>query len=134
VAVIELVSPGNKSSDYPLDTFVRKTVKFLRGGVHLLVIDPHPPGTHDPDGLHPLIWEHFGSQPFTLPERQDRLLAAYRVGEGIGAYLNVLGVGEPFPEMPLFLTPHNYLPVDLEASYLRAYELVPREYREELEA
>src|SRR4051812_11133806 len=43
IAVIEVVSPGNKSSRAPIRTFVDKAVSFLRHGVHLLVIDLFPP-------------------------------------------------------------------------------------------
>src|SRR5262249_23647778 len=39
VCVVELVSPGNKSSRAALRAFVEKTNDFLQRGVHLLVID-----------------------------------------------------------------------------------------------
>lgn len=43
VAVIGIVSPGNKDSRAALRDFVEKTIDFLRQGVHLLVIDIFPP-------------------------------------------------------------------------------------------
>src|SRR4051794_17467789 len=52
VAVIEIVSPGNKSSRAALQAFVDKTVEFLRHGVHALVIDLFPPSARDPQGIH----------------------------------------------------------------------------------
>lgn len=43
LAVIEIVSPGNKDSRFALQDFVEKTVDFLRSGVHVLVVDLLPP-------------------------------------------------------------------------------------------
>src|SRR3954469_12879615 len=43
VAVIEIVSPGNKNSRHALRSFVRKAADLLRQGVHLLVVDLFPP-------------------------------------------------------------------------------------------
>ena len=43
VAVVEIVSPGNKDSRHSLRSFVEKAVTILRGGVHLLIIDLFPP-------------------------------------------------------------------------------------------
>ena len=56
VAVIEIVSPGNKSSRHALRSFADKAVELIRQGVNLLVIDLFPPGTarstwHPPDHL-----------------------------------------------------------------------------------
>jgi hypothetical protein len=39
VAVLEIVSPGNKHSKAALRAFVEKAADFLHRGVHLLVID-----------------------------------------------------------------------------------------------
>src|SRR5947208_5564200 len=39
VAVIEIVSPGNKSSGHALRTFVRKASDLIWQGIHLLVVD-----------------------------------------------------------------------------------------------
>jgi hypothetical protein len=53
VAMIEIVSPGNKSGRHALTKFVEKVVEFLEAGIHLLVIDLFPPGTFDPRGFTP---------------------------------------------------------------------------------
>jgi hypothetical protein len=44
VAMIEIVSPGNKDSRHAAASFVGKAVDFLRAGVHFLMVDPFPPG------------------------------------------------------------------------------------------
>src|SRR4051812_15220232 len=57
VCVIEIVSPGNKSSRAGLRAFVEKTHEFLSAGVNLLVIDLFPPTPRDPHGIHKAIWD-----------------------------------------------------------------------------
>src|SRR5262245_53309346 len=59
VAVIKIVSPGNKNSRHGLRAFVSKAVELLRAGVHLLIVDLFPPGPRDPDGIHKPIWDEF---------------------------------------------------------------------------
>ncbi len=48
VAVIEIVSPGNKDSKHAARSFARKTTEFLFAGVNLLIIDLFPPSKRDP--------------------------------------------------------------------------------------
>src|SRR5262249_20616356 len=51
VAMVEIVSPGNKSSRAALASFVRKAQEVLAAGIHLLIIDlfpPRPPPPHRP--------------------------------------------------------------------------------------
>ena len=43
-----------------------------------------------------------------------------------------LAVGDTLPTMPLFLTPLEYVPVPLEATYLAAFEEVPEFWRKAL--
>src|SRR5262249_43267093 len=56
VAVIELVSPGNKSSRHAVESFVSKACELLDAGIHILVVDLFPPSRHDPQGMHGAIW------------------------------------------------------------------------------
>src|SRR5438132_5935678 len=39
IAVVEVVSPGNKNSRRGLHSFIEKAVELLRAGVHLLIVD-----------------------------------------------------------------------------------------------
>ncbi len=55
VAVIEVVSPGNKSTSQALKQFVEKIGELLDKQVHSLIIDLHPPGRFDPQGIHRAI-------------------------------------------------------------------------------
>ena len=56
IAIVEIVSPGNKSSQTALSAFVFKADQALLAGVHLLIVDLFPPSPRDPDGLHRAIW------------------------------------------------------------------------------
>ena len=51
---------------------------------------------------------------------------AYTGGANGEAFVTHFAVGEPVPDMPLFLTPENYVRVPLEAAYMAAWEGVRR--------
>ena len=55
VAMVEIVSPGNKASNNELRTFVDKTSKLIAQGIHMLVIDLFSPSKRDPQGIHKAI-------------------------------------------------------------------------------
>ncbi|MBY0513930.1 MAG: DUF4058 family protein [Gemmataceae bacterium] len=129
VAVIELVSPANKASKFKLRTFVDKAVGALDAGLHLLVIDPFPPGTRDPEGVHGAIWEVATGRPFTLPPGKPLTLASYSSGEELSAYVEPVAVGDPLPDMPLFLEPETYVNVPLEATYQAAWQTFPEPWK-----
>jgi hypothetical protein len=129
VAVVELVSPGNKSNRHGLRSFVDKAVELLRGGIHLLILDLFPPGRHDPQGINKAIWDEIGDNDFALPPEQPFTLGAY-IGYPIPeAFLEPTAVGLALKEMPLFLSPEVYVPVPLEATYQAAWEAVPAYWR-----
>ena len=52
VAVIEVVSPGNKDSRHAIRAFTAKAIEFLRSGISLVLVDLFPPTPRDPAG-HP---------------------------------------------------------------------------------
>src|SRR5687767_8070899 len=86
IAVIELVSPGNKASTTSFESFVSKACGVLNEGIHLIVIDPFPPTKRDPNGVHAAIWEAMTEKPFTLPADKPLTLAAYCSAEEITAF------------------------------------------------
>lgn len=133
VALIEVLSPGNKKSRRDLRAFVEKAAAALRQGIHLLLIDLFPPSRRDPQGIHGEVWAEFvGEHDFRLPEDRRLTLAAYAAGEIQQAFIQPAAVGDPLPDMPLFLTSEDYLPVPLERTYTEAVAAVPRRWREEL--
>lgn len=50
----------------------------------------------------------------------------------VEAFDEHFAVGQPLPEMPLFLTRENYVRVPLEATYTEAWDDVPTQYQEVL--
>jgi hypothetical protein len=90
VAVIEIVSPGNKASRAEFRTFVEKSVDLLRQGIHLLVIDLLPPGKRDPQGIHKAIWDEFQEGELELPPGQPLTLASYGAGAECVAYVEFI--------------------------------------------
>jgi hypothetical protein len=57
---------------------------------------------------------------------------AYTGGAVVEVFVEHFAVGEPIPQMPLFLTRENYIQVPLEAPYMAAWEDVPLRYQETL--
>jgi hypothetical protein len=55
VAMIEVVSSGNKSVRSALRSFVEKATELVGKGIHLLLVDLYPPGRHDTGGIHAAI-------------------------------------------------------------------------------
>ncbi len=134
VAIIEIVSPGNKAARNPLRAFVAKAAELLSKGVHLLIVDVHPPGRRDPDGIHGEIWQEVAGQEYQPPADKPLTVAAYEAGDALRAYVRHVAVGEALPDMPLFLEPGKAVTVPLEATYCAAFAEVPRRWRRVLEA
>jgi hypothetical protein len=134
VAILEIVSPGNKNSRHGLLAFVRKAVEILKARIHLLIVDLFPPGPRDPQGIHKAIWDEFIDSDFTLPPDKRLTLAAYSAGEWPEAFVEPTAVGLRLPDMPLFLAPDVYIPMPLEATYQSAWEAVPSFWRHVLTA
>jgi hypothetical protein len=125
VAVIEIVSPGNKGSRSEFTAFVQKAAALIRQNVHLLVIDLFPPGNRDPHGIHKAIWDEFQEEEFELPRSKPLTLAAYDAGPPRVAYVESVAVGDALPSMPLFLKPEVYVPAPLEETYLTTWSVFP---------
>jgi len=133
VAVVEIVSPGNKDRPDRIAEFADKAEMALGHGIHLLVIDLLPPGPHDPQGMHAAIWERFDDEPYLLPPNEPLTLVSYVAEPRPEAYLEHLAVGSPLAEMPLFLNPDRYINVPLESTYQAAYRGMPAFWRDVLE-
>ncbi len=134
VALLEIVSSGNKSSRQSLRSFVEKAAEALYRGYHLLVVDLFPPGPRDPNGIPGAIWAELGEAPLALPVGEPLTLAAYSAGPRKRAYVEPTAVGQELIDMPLFLEPEIYVNVPLESTYRAAYQGVPRRWQRVLEA
>ncbi len=136
VAVIEIISPGNKASKDEFTDLRDKSVELLRSGVHLLVIDPFPPTARDPKGLHDAVWRALTGKRFDPPADQPLTLAAYaaRGANTFSAFVEPLAVGDRLTDMPLFLTPEAHVLAPLQETYQTAWAGFPAPLRPLLEA
>jgi hypothetical protein len=108
VAVVEIVSPGNKGSQAEFRAFIEKSAEFVKRGVHLLVIDLFPPSKRDPLGIHKALWDQFEEEDLELPTDKPLTLASYDAGPTRVAYVEFVAPGDPLPDMPLFLQPEDF--------------------------
>ena len=130
VAMIEIVSPGNKDGSRHMSEFVSKSLEVMQAGIHLLVVDLFPPNPCNPDGIHALLWD----EPFTLPADRRLTLVSYRIDRVCEAFIEPAAVGQPLPDMPIFLAPDWYINVPLSSTYESAWRGLPAPFQDVLEA
>jgi hypothetical protein len=134
VAVIEIVSPGNKSSRNALRAFVRKASDLIWNGIHLLVVDLFPPSERDPQGIHQAIGEELGKEPFEMPPDKPLTVVAYQAVPEKVAYVEPVAVGDPLPGLGIFLSDDGAsIPAPLEETYMASWAAFPDEFKELLE-
>lgn len=129
VAMVEIVSPENKNNTKAFRAFDESVCDLLEHRIHLLLIDPFPPGKRDPHGIHAAIWAEVEDEPFALPPDKPLTLVAYECDLTTRAYIEPVAIGDRLRDMPLYLEPDDYVPVPLEATYTAAWETVPRRWR-----
>jgi hypothetical protein len=134
VAVVEILSSGNKASRAEYLSFIQKSASLIRQNIHLLVVDLFPPGPRDPQGIHKSIWDEFQEEPFSLPPDKPLTLASYDAGPPRVAYVESIAVGDALPDMPLFLHPEIYVPAPLEETYNTTWSVFPAALRGLLES
>lgn len=137
VALLEIVSPANKDRRDHVTSFAEKVRDAMNAGIHVLVIDPFPPGAADPRGMHGAIRDLLDGAdepPYAPPPAEPLTLAAYAAASaGVEVYLEQARVGALIPEMPLFLRSDRYVKSPLEETYMAAYRGVPSFWRNVLE-
>jgi Protein of unknown function (DUF4058) len=133
VAVVEVISKGNKAGRKAYDDFVRKAAEFLSHRIHLLILDLQPPTVRDPQGIHGAIWDEVAGEEYARPLDKPLTMAAYESGASIRAFIEPVGVGDVPIDMPLFLDSGRYVAVPIEETYRLAFDYVPRRWRTVLE-
>lgn len=133
VAVLEIVSAGNKDSKTALEAFIRKTRDLITSGIHLVLVDVFPPTPRDPEGIHPIVWGEDDGDTFKFDKRKPLTCASYIGGLGAQAFVELVAVGDKLPDIPIFLTPTQYVETPLEATYEKAFEAMPKYWREVME-
>jgi len=97
------------------------------------VVDLFPSTPRDPQGIHQAIWNEFEDEPFDfLPEKQLTAVS-YIGGELPTAYVDSLAVGDELPSKLIYLTPDEYVPAPLEATYNQAWSVYPAFLKELIE-
>lgn len=123
VAVIELVSPGNKDRNEARQAFAAKCVAYLQRGIGLIVVDIV---TSRRGNLHHQVLDLLGqAEVSVLPAETDLYASAYRPAHRadknqLDLWPVALAVGQPLPLLPLALRSAFFVPVDLEATYMEA--------------
>lgn len=135
VAIVEIVSPGNKDARNRFNELISKVCQLLEEQIHLLILDPFPPSTRDPNGLHDAIWRAHCDQGFEPPADKPLTLVAYECELATThAYIEPIAVGDALPDMPVFLQPDACVMVPLEATYSKAYAVQPARWRRVIES
>jgi hypothetical protein len=129
VAMVEVVSPGNKSSRHGIRSFVEKAADLLDQRIHLVILDVHPPGPRDPNGMHGEIWEEISGEEYQLDSKKPLTVASYESALTVRAYVEHVAVGDVLPDVPLFLEPNGQVPLPLERTYQAAWDVFPRRWR-----
>jgi hypothetical protein len=133
VAIIDVVSPGNKDSRHALRPFVEKAADILNQGINLFVVDLFPPTPRDPQGIHKAIWDELTDDPFELPPDKRLTVASYLGGDMPEAYVEPVAVGDALPSLPIFLNEEEYVPAPLEETYMESWKVYPALLKEIIE-
>lgn len=125
VAVIEIVSPANKSSQREFRDFIGKACGLLSAGIHVLIVDPFPHSARDPRGVPDAIWKWLVNERGPSVADDARTLSSFVGAIPFKAYVEPLFVGDKLKKMPLFLTEENYVNVPLEETYMASWKRYP---------
>jgi hypothetical protein len=120
VAVIELVSPGNKDRAEKRNAFVGKCAALLQKGIAVSIVDVVTPRQFN---LYAELLQFLGQSDPTLGDPLPHLYAVscrWRPQDKrmlLQTWSHVLALGQPFPTLPLWLAGKLAVPLDLEQSY-----------------
>ncbi len=125
IAAIEIVSPRNKDRPDSRERYLNRYAGYIRQAVHLMLIDilPRPVSFSFAEAVEANLG--FPSVPCPTP-----FACSYRVGEPVpegtimGVWRRPLAVGSALPTLPLPLTVHQSVAVDLEHTYAAAAKRV----------
>ena len=132
VAMLEIVSPGNKSSQRAFKAFLDKAWELLDRRIHLMIVDPFPPGPRDPNGVHAAIWEEVEGEHVDLPPDEPLTLVSYQCDVTTRAYIEPFAVGQLLPDMPLYIESNEHVMTPLEETYNTAFTAMPARWRKVL--
>jgi hypothetical protein len=122
VAAVELISPRNKDRPSSRDVYVGRYLSYLRGGVHVLIVDVHrrPPGFSFPQAIAAAFGPELPAPPTPSSVSYQVGAAAAMGGRMLAAWQKPMAFGQPLPEVPLPISLDDIVLVDLEGTYTRA--------------
>ena len=137
IAVIEIISPGNKNNNRALESLRKKVNILLDEGVHLLLVDILPPGPVDPHGLPLALSITDQSEVPSATEAEPFTLFSVRcaaAGDILSGFVELVTREQALPDMPLFLNEERYISVPLESTYQDAWQGVPAPWKKMIDA
>ena len=135
VAVIEVVSPGNKANNEAIRSLVGKSVALLESGIHVSIIDVFPNPRRLPQGFGGAIWRSVRRAKADYAPKSSRTHSAFAARDrgACLAQFQSSEVGSPLPMLPLYLTENRCIKLPLEATYQTAWAGYPALLRPMLE-
>ena len=136
VAVIELVSPGNKAKRQATRDFVEKAAAFLENGVHVTIVDVFPNPPRMPQGFGGAVWKSVERVAANYTPQFSRTHSSFAAKPRGGCLVHFQSseLGAPLPSLALYLTPTVHVPLPLEAAYQDSWVGYPKFLRAILEA
>ena len=132
LAMLEVVSPGNKDRPRSREAFVEKCVGHLRAGIHVVVLDVVPSVVGGRSlGLE--VWHAVGSHEPEAPQDRPLVQASLRVEAGMPhLYAEPAAVGEELAPLPMFYRPEWYVTLPLAETYDEAWQRMPRQVKDRI--
>ena len=126
VAVVEVVSRGNKDSRARALAMRDKVLACLEAGLQTGLIDVWPRGREEwSDVVGSVVAALGASAP--LPA-YDRCIASFESmlePSQLNVYIESCAVGAPLPDLPLFLAPSRSVSLPLDATYVETFAELP---------
>ena len=132
VAMVEIISQGNKNNQNGLNAFVRKAQECAGRRDSPVAHRSVPAEFAIRQGIRRAVWGEDCGDSYVLPDDKPLTSVAYVGGPNAEAFVELVAVGDALPEMPLFLSSDVYVSVPLEPTYLSAWEGMPGYWREVL--
>ena len=132
VAVIEVVSPSNRSGSQARREFLRKSAVFLGEGVHAAIVDPFPT---EPTNFPRRLWKRLTGRTLDYRPCKPYLQSSFtaEADDRFSVAVQSCDLGEPLPDLPLSLTADVAVMLPLEATYAAALVGYPQVLRQVLD-
>lgn len=123
VAAIEFVNSGNKDRPDKRNAFVGKCAALLQSGVAVSIVDLV---TMRQANLYAELMAFIGHPDQTMSPAAPAIYAAscrwvrHEKQATLESWSHTLSIGQPLPQLPLWLAENLVVPLDLERSYEQA--------------